>query len=67
MLVILVGELDNATAILTRSSRVGTVEVANPPLSYFKVLAFDVEQDGQLALWPFREILLQKWKIKVCM
>ena len=45
-LVILVGELDNVTAILTRSSKVGTIEVANSPLSYFNVLAFDIEQDG---------------------
>ena len=47
-LVILVGELDNITTILTRTSNVETVEVANPPLSYFKVLAFDVEQDGSI-------------------
>ena len=45
-LVILVRELDNITTILTRTNNVGTVEVAHSPLSYFKVLAFDVEQDG---------------------
>lgn len=45
-LVILVGELDNVTAILTRISNVGTIEVANSLSSYFNVLAFDVEQDG---------------------
>ena len=47
-LVVLVGELDNITTILTRTrtNNVGTVEVAHSPSPYFKVLAFDVEQDG---------------------
>ena len=50
-LAILVGELDNVTVNLTRSSssKVGTVEVANVPSSYFKVVAFDVEHDGSVA------------------
>ena len=48
-LVILVGELDNVTVNLTRSSKAVTVEVANPPSSYFKVVAFDVECDGSVA------------------
>ena len=50
-LVILVGELDNVTVNLIRSSsnKVGTVEVANSPSSYFKVVAFDVEHDGSVA------------------
>ena len=47
-LVILVRELDNVTSILTRSSKVGTVEVANPPSSYSNVLAFDIEHDGSI-------------------
>ena len=36
---------------LTRSlsSKVGTVEVASAPSSYFKVVAFDVEHDGSVA------------------
>jgi hypothetical protein len=48
-LVVLVGESDNITVNLTRSSKVVTVEVANPPSSYFKVLAFDIERDGSVA------------------
>ena len=46
-LIILVGELDNITVNLTRSSssKAVTVEVANAPSSYFKVVAFDVEYD----------------------
>ena len=47
-LVILVGELDNITMNLTRSSKAVTVEVANPPSSYFKVVGFDVEHDGSV-------------------
>ena len=49
-LVILVGESDNVTLYLTRSSKVTleTVMVTNPPSSYSKVLAFDVECDGSV-------------------
>ena len=51
-LVILVGELDNFTLNLTRSSKVTieTVIVTNPPSSYSKVLAFDVECDGSIGI-----------------
>ena len=52
-LAILIGELDNVTVNLTcarsSSSKVGTVDVANAPSSYFKVVAFDVEHDGSVA------------------
>jgi hypothetical protein len=48
-LVVLVGESDNITVNLTRNSKVVTVEVANPPSSYLKVLAFDIERDGSVA------------------
>ena len=64
-LVILVGELDNVTAILTRSSKVGTIEVANSPLSYFNVLAFDIEQDGLIGTVAIQgDIIIAKRKNK---
>ena len=45
----MIGELDNVTVNLTRSSKPVTVEVANAPSSYFKMVAFDVEHDGSVA------------------
>ena len=49
-LAILIGELDNVTVNLIRSSKAVTVvEVANAPSSYLKVVAFDVEHDGSVA------------------
>ena len=47
-MVVLVGEVANVTAKLTRNSKVGTVKVASPPSSYLMVLAFDVERDGSI-------------------
>ena len=44
------GALDNVTANLTRNSKsiLETLAVENPPSSYFKVLAFDIERDGSV-------------------
>ena len=49
-MVVLVGALDNVTANLTRNSKsiLEILAVANPPSSYFKVLAFDIERDGSV-------------------